>query len=125
MGVEIDLSGISDLVQELELKVTNASKVENEALQEAIEPILQDAKQTTAFIDRSGKLRKSLSKSKVASKNGIKSIKAESDSPHAKVVEFGHSGKTAAPHPFLQPAFERHKKEAQEILKNKLREALK
>jgi phage protein, HK97 gp10 family len=128
MGVDIDLFGMSELIEELELNVSNASKIENEALIAAAEPIINDAKQTTEFADRSGKLRGSLKVSKVKTKKDGKYVLAgafDNDVYYAKMVEYGHSGKTAKAHPFLAPAFERHEKEALEIITNKLREALK
>lgn len=126
MGADMELSGIGDLTDALERMTDNVAAIENEALQAAAEPILAEAKQTTAFHDRSGKLRKSLAISK------LKTNKAKGKYVlvgalgknvfYSRMVEFGTS--KAAPHPFLGPAFEHHEKEAQEIIANKLREAL-
>lgn len=49
MGVDVSLEGIGDLIDDLEMNVVNASKVEADALKEAAQPILNEAKQTAAF----------------------------------------------------------------------------
>jgi HK97 gp10 family phage protein len=126
MAIDFNLSGVSDLVEELDRMTVNSALVIDEALKLAAEPILADARQTTAFVDRSGKLRKSLVVSKVKIKNGQKFILAgafDADVFYARMVEFGTS--KAKPHPFLMPAFERHKEKAYEIIRLKLQEALK
>ena len=144
MSADVNLEGIGELVDTLELEVANATKVEGEALQAAAQPILTEAQKTTAFIDRSGKLRDSLKvgKTKVGlglgrSKSSSKYVLVGSFDKHvayAKEVEYGHSvvkGKRgsevgyAAAHPFLEPAFLHHKNEAVEIIRKKLTEALK
>lgn len=125
MGADISLTGISDLVDELSRWDGNADAVVDVALRAAAQPILSEAKQSTAFSDRSGKLRSSLKLSKVKQKKyKYKYIQIFTKSPHAHLVEFGHSGYTAKAHPFLDPAFEHHKSEAQDIIAQKLREAL-
>ncbi|GAB6170937.1 HK97 gp10 family phage protein [Paradesulfitobacterium aromaticivorans] len=123
MSVEISLSGVADLLDELERMSANSAKIQDEILQAAAKPVLTDAEQTTAFIDRSGNLRESLSMSKPkARKRGGKYILVRAKAPHAHLVEFGTS--RAAAHPFLQPALEKNKQEVTEIIKTKLREAL-
>jgi HK97 gp10 family phage protein len=125
MGVDISLVGMGDLIDELERMGANISKVEGDALRAGAAPILSEAQQTTAFHDRTGDLRKSLSLSGIKSQKGMRYILAGSFDKkvfYGRPVEFGTS--KSAPHPFLAPAFERHKAEAQEIIANKLREAL-
>lgn len=130
MGASISMEGLGELHDLLEAAVLNAAEVEEEALREAAEPILADAQQTTAFIDRSHKLRDSLKISKVVKKRaGYREIKVycartDGEGYEANLVEYGHSGNTAAPHPFMAPAYERHEKEATQIIVNKMREAL-
>ena len=131
MGVDVNLEGIGDLVDTLELTVANATGAENEALQAAAQPILNEAKETTAFHDhnkdRAKGLRASLKISKPKSDRTYKYkyIQVLTAAPHAHLVEFGHSGDSAPPHPFLAPAFEHHETEAYEIIRRKLSEALK
>lgn len=131
MGVDVDLEGIGDLVDTLELMDADAAKSEDGALQAAAQPILDEAKQTTAFHDhnkdRAKGLRASLQVSKPKSDRTYKYkyIQVLTAAPHAHLVEFGHSGDSAPPHPFLAPAFEHHETEAYEIIRRKLSEALK
>ena len=133
MGVNVELEGIGDLVDTLERTSASATAAENEVLQAAVQPIFNEAKQTTAFHDRNKDrakgLRASLKISKPKSARGYKYkykyIQVLTKSPHAHLVEFGHSGDDAPPHPFLAPAFEHHEDEAYEIIRQKLTEALK
>ena len=132
--VSVSLLGISDLLDEADQMGINITSVSNEALQEAAQPILEEAQKTSAFADRTGKLRKSLTVSKV--KMGLGSGGTRShryilvgsfadDVQYAKDVEYGHGGDTFAPaHPFLEPAFNHHRDEAEALIAAKLREAL-
>jgi HK97 gp10 family phage protein len=125
MGADIELAGMSDLIDQLDLMVSNSKQVIDETLKAAAEPILADAQQTTAFIDRSGRLRKSLSISQTIIKKGQTYVLAGSLKKsiyYARLVEYGHSNAHA--HPFMAPAFERHKEEAYQIIKKRLKEAL-
>jgi HK97 gp10 family phage protein len=126
MGLDMTFEGMGDLVERLESMVANAAKIEDEALKEAAAPILAEAQQTTAFIDRSHHLRDSLIVSNVSKKNGVKSVLVGSvggDAFYAGMVEKGTS--RAAAHPFLEPAFNHHKEEAEQIIIRRLQEALK
>lgn len=129
MGVEIGMSGLGELRDELERMVSNADEVETEALQEAAEPIQKDAMATTAFHDRNAdpekRLRNNIKISKVTKKRaGYRVIRVYCAKREASLVEYGHSGKYADPHPFLAPAFERHKEEAAQTLFDRMKEAL-
>lgn len=123
----MELEGIGDLMEEVEMYAAAPEKVADVALKEAGEPIAKEAKQTSAFVDRSGKLRKSIGESGVKndSRKNRKYILVGSANRTAHLVEYGHGGPHPAPaHPFLEPAFNHHKDEAAEIIKAKLREAL-
>lgn len=126
MGVDVSLEGMGDLIDDLELNVANASKVEADALKEAAQPILNEAKQTAAFKDHSHRLRNSLSVGNVRTKRGTKYVLAgvmDKEVFYGRMVEFGTS--KASPHPFLAPAFEHHEAEAYEKIRQWLEEALK
>ncbi len=122
MSVEISLSGVADLLDKLGRMSANSEKIQDEALQSAAKPVLTDAEQTTAFVDRSGTLRKSLKISKTKTRKKGKYVLIQADAFYGRMVEFGTS--RAAAHPFLQPALEKNKQEVTEIIKTKLREAL-
>lgn len=133
-NVSVSLLGIAELLDEADLMGVNIESVSNEALREAAQPILEEAQKTTAFIDRTGDLRKSLTVSKVKIRIGNGRIRSHryilvgsfsKDVKYAKEVEFGHGGDTFAPaHPFLEPAFNHHRDEAEALIAAKLREAL-
>ncbi len=125
MGVSIDFEGIGDLIDDIGRYAANADAVEEEALLEASAPIIEEARQTTAFKDHSGELRRSLKVGKVKAQKGSKFVISGVLSKkvyYGRMVEFGTS--MAAPHPFLAPAFEHHQAEALEIIRRKLAEAL-
>lgn len=126
MGVDISLEGMGDLIDDLEMRVANAEQVESDALKEAAKPIIEEAKLTAAFHDRSKKLRKSLKVGNVRSAKGSKFVLAgvmDKEVFYGRMVELG-TIKTSA-HPFLAPAFEHHEKESYEIIRGRLEEALK
>lgn len=147
MGIDVELVGVDELVNKLELMGTKTNAIIAPALKAAAEPILSETIATTEFIDRSGHLRSAMKISNVKNINGTKAVwvgDVDKKANYSWYVEFGHSksqsnknmsakdkakGKLelvteAAPHPFLQPAFENHKEEAKEIIKTCLKEAL-
>jgi len=130
LGVDINLRGTSDLVDSLELMVTNAKKLEETILQKAAEPVLAEMQNTAAFIDRTGDLRKSLKISKLRSsrmnwKLGRKFVwvgDVDRKAEYGWYLEFGTS--TISARPFIQPALEQHEGEVFETIKQGLKEAL-
>ena len=125
---EITMDGMDELLSKLEQLGKKASTIENSALKAGAQPILDDAKSTTAFHDRSGNLREGLKISGVKTKDGIKYVLVGIDKSdnskifYGKFIEFGTSKMSARP--FLQPALERKEREAMEIIRQKLKEAL-
>ena len=73
----------------------------------------QEAQGTAAFVDKTGKLRKTIKKLKSKFDKGGWIVKASG--PHAHLVEYGHfaippgklEGGRVPPHPFLRPALEK------------------
>lgn len=128
MSTDIEVTGMSELVDRVQELGRQSSKIQNEALLKAAEPVLNDAVQTTTFTDRTGRLRKSLKISRPKSKGDTKYVLVGIDKGdisevfYGKFHEFGSSHEPAKP--FLGPAYERHKKEALEIIKNELGQAL-
>lgn len=132
MGVNIKFEGLGDLIDTVELYAAAPEKIENDALREAAQPIVDEAKASTAFHDygsndrEAGKLRDSISESGIKTERaGRKYILAGTGVRYAHLVEYGHGGPHPAPaHPFLEPAYNHHKDEAAEIIAARLREAL-
>lgn len=147
MGVDVEFFGMSNLIEKLEATNGRFNTVENQALKAGAQPMLEDMKNTNAFKDQTGNLRKSLKISGIKRSGGRKFVwvgDVDAKCGYSWWVEFGHSvgqskknmsakdkraGKldkvTYAPaRPFVAPAFERHKHEAIEIIKAELRQAI-
>ncbi|WP_416044896.1 HK97-gp10 family putative phage morphogenesis protein [Clostridium tyrobutyricum] len=129
MSSDIKVEGMSELIEKLEAKNARFNTIENRALKLGAEPILEDMKNTNSFKNRSGNLKKALAVGKIKTKNGVKSIKIgvsggdNSSAYYGKFVEFGTSKMPAKP--FIEPAFEKHKGEVIEIIKQEIKGALK
>ncbi|HEY5576209.1 MAG TPA: HK97-gp10 family putative phage morphogenesis protein [Clostridiaceae bacterium] len=129
MASEISLEGVDALINRLNAMNVNVNKLVNTALQAAAEPVLADAKSTSEFVDRTGKLRKGLKTSNVQTKDGMKYILVGVDKAdnskifYGKFIEFGTSKMPARP--FMQPAFEKNKNEIERIIADTLKEGLK
>ncbi|MHC1749470.1 MAG: HK97-gp10 family putative phage morphogenesis protein [Cellulosilyticaceae bacterium] len=126
MSVDCGLQGTDTFIQRLEDMGRKANAVMESALNDASGPILADAKNTTAFKDKSGDLRRSLMKSNVKSRKGGKYIwigDVDRVCPYSWYVEYGNSKATAKP--FLRPAYYKNKEQAKDIIKSRLQEALK
>ena len=126
---DIELKGVDQILDKLSRMGANIIRLENKALKNAAEPVLEDAKVTNAFNDRSGRLRKGLKISGVKKKEGVKYILVGVDKSdnskifYGKFLEFGTSKISARP--FLQPAYEKNKEEIQKTIAETLKEGLK
>jgi len=69
---DAELRGVDEILNKLSQMGANITRLENKALKNAAEPVLEDAKVTNAFNDRSGRLRKGLKISSVKKKEGVK-----------------------------------------------------
>lgn len=148
LGVNMSLEGMDALINKIELMGIKTNAVISPALKAAAEPVLNEAKGTAAFIDKTGNLRKAMKISNVKTIKGVKAVwvgDVDKQANYSWYVEFGHSkaqsiknmsakdkqaGKlvkvtNAAPHPFLQPAFQNHEEESKQIIKAYLQAALK
>lgn len=125
----IELTGVDEILNRLQQIGANLGKLENKALKNAAEPVLDDAKATNAFKNRSGKLRKGLKITNVKKKDGMKYILVgvdrgdNSEVFYGKFIEFGTSKMPARP--FLQPAYEKNKQNIKRIIAETLKEGLK
>lgn len=126
---DIELKGVDQILDKLNQMGANITRLENKALKNAAQPVLEDAKVTNAFNDRSGRLRKRLKISSVKKKEGVKYILVGVDKSdnskifYGKFLEFGTSKISARP--FLQPAYEKNKEEIQKTIAETLKEGLK
>lgn len=125
----IELTGVDEILNRLQQIGANLGKLENKALKNAAEPVLDDAKATNAFKNRSGKLRKGLKITNVKKKDGMKYILVgvdrgdNSEVFYGKFIEFGTSKMPARP--FLQPAYEKNKDNIKRTIAETLKEGLK
>lgn len=125
----MELQGVDELLNKLQSIGANVARLENKALRNAAEPVLEDVKATNAFNDRSGKLRKGLKITNVKKKEGVKYILVGIDKSdnskiyYGKFIEFGTSKMPAKP--FLQPAYEKNKDNIKRTIAETLKEGLK
>lgn len=123
----IELSGVDEILNKLKNIGANVSKLENQALRNAAEPVLEDAKANAPV--KTGKLKEGLGISSVKAKAGMKYILVGIDKSdnskifYGKFIEFGTS--KMSPRPFMGPAYEKNKREIIEEIKSTLREGLK
>ena len=126
MNTELDFSCIDDYRKKLEALGRKGTRIENKALEEGAEPILQEMVKNCPV--RTGKAKKHLTKSKPKKEKGIQIVKIgvqKSDNSEAfylKFYEWGTSKQIARP--FMRPAFENKRKEALEITKGIIREEI-
>jgi HK97 gp10 family phage protein len=126
---DIELTGVDEILNKLQQIGINISRLENKALKNAAEPVLEDGKSTNAFNDKSGKLRKGLKISNIKNKEGMKYVLVGVDKSdnskifYGKFLEFGTSKISARP--FLQPAYEKNKDNIQQTIAETLKEGLK
>ncbi|APM39872.1 HK97-gp10 family putative phage morphogenesis protein [Clostridium kluyveri] len=124
---DIELTGVDEILNKLQRIGANISRLENKALKNAAEPVLQDAKANVPV--RTGKLKKGLKITNVKKKEGVKYILVgvdrgdNSEIFYGKFVEFGTSKMSARP--FLQPAYEKNKDTIQKTIADTLKEGLK
>jgi len=126
---DIELEGVDEILNKLQQIGNNISRLENKALKNAAQPVLDDAKSSNAFNDRSGNLRKNLKISSIKSKEGMKYVLVGIDKSdnskiyYGKFLEFGTSKMSARP--FMQPAYEKNKDNIQKNIAETLKEGLK
>lgn len=126
---DIELEGVDEILNRLQQIGNNISRLENKALKNAAQPVLDDAKSSNSFNDRSGNLRKGLKISNIKNKEGVKYVLVGVDKSdnskiyYGKFLEFGTSKMSAKP--FMQPAYEKNKDNIQKTIAETLKEGLK
>lgn len=126
MSVNLELEGVDSVIAKLEAMGKKANQAINEALEAGADPILKEAKSSTQWKDRSGRLRKSLMISKVKTSKRGKVIwvgDVERKAPYSWYIEYGHSKGSAKP--FLRPAYMKKKQESKQLIMQTLSEAIK
>lgn len=125
---DMELEGMESILSKIEEMGEKGSRIQNKALKKAGGIILKEAKQTSAFKDKSGELRKGLNLSGIRNKGNRKYILVgiqKGDNSrifYGKFLEFGTSKMPAKP--FMAPAYESKKEEAKEIIKQEIKNAL-
>lgn len=123
---DFELQGMDELLSRLEAMNTKASRIENDALKAAAEPLKAEMESLVRVSPKNDyHIKEDIQISSVKTKDGVKSIEVgpgKKTNWRAKFLEFGTSKMTAIP--FMAPAFEHKKREIQETIKQKLREAL-
>lgn len=123
----IELTGVDEILNKLQQMGANVGRLENKALKNAAEPVLEDAKANVPV--RTGKLKKGLKITNVKKKDGMKYILVgvdrgdNSEVFYGKFIEFGTSKMPARP--FLQPAYEKNKNTIRKAIAETLKEGLK
>lgn len=123
---ELELTGMDELQKRLEEMGKAASKIEAATLKEAAKPVADDARSLVNVSSIQHKhIREDIKIYGVKTKDGVKYIEigpGKDTNWRAKFLEWGTSKMSARP--FMQPAYEKNKKNITEIIIQKLREAL-
>lgn len=121
MSTDFSTQGLDQIMNRLQTMGKQGVKIENNAIIESAKPILEDAQNTVAFKDKTGKLRESLKISKVKTSKGTKTVwvgDVDRNANYSWYVEYGSSGHP--PRPFLKPAFDKNKDKILENIKKEI-----
>lgn len=119
---KVELTGVKELLNEVEKLGAKGNQIENKALREAgalmKESIAREAPR------RTGKLKKSIEVSGVRTKDGMKHVQVGpgKDGYYGKFVEFGTVKMRARP--FMAPGYENAKSQALDKIAQELRKGL-
>lgn len=128
MSKEFEVEGLDSLLRKLENMGKEGAIIQDKSLIEAVQPILEDQRNSNLFKDRTGKLRKSLKISKVKkSKNGKEIWVGDVDkiAQYGWYVEYGST--KSKPHkaqPFMKAAYNKNKDEVYKNLKEAIEKNL-
>lgn len=119
------MSGKVDVNIDMEIISREVARYTDEGIKAIADAAKARAKASSAFADKSGKLRKSIKteKSKKRRKKGETVYLLRAMAPHAHLIEYGHAMVThdgrvvghVAAHPFIQPAVDSVLPEAEQI----------
>jgi len=126
MAAELELEGLDALLTRLEQVSVKASRVENQALKAAAEPVADEMKSLVHVSSLEHiHIRDDIQVSGVKTKDGVKYVEVgpgKATNWRAKFLEWGTAKMQAEP--FVQPPYEHKQQEVIEIMKQKIREAL-
>lgn len=127
MSAAFEVEGLDTLLRRLENMGKEGSIIEGESLVEAVQPMLEDMKNTNAFDDRSGKLRKSLkiSKPKKARYGSGRVVwigDVDKKANYSWYLEYGDSKRK--PRPFMMQAYSRNQFSVYKKLKESIEKNL-
>jgi HK97 gp10 family phage protein len=121
---KLEVEGLDELLAKLEFMGKEGVSIEDSALVNAVQPILTDMKNTSAFKDETGELRKNLKISKAKKNKYGKYVTVGIDKGdnskifYAKFIEWGTSKKP--PRAFMQPALIKNKGQVMENFKKEI-----
>ncbi|MEY8414802.1 HK97-gp10 family putative phage morphogenesis protein [Tissierella praeacuta] len=116
------VEGMENLLAEIEKLGQKGSRIENKALREAGD-VVKDAIEKEVPV-RTGKLKQSITVSRVKTKDGVKRVEVgpDKDGYYGKFVEFGTVKMKA--NPFMARGYETSKEEAMSTIEKNLKEGL-
>lgn len=119
---DMKLEGMGSLLAEIEKLGQAGSRIENKALREAGNVVKEAI--TKEVPVRIGKLKQSISVSRVKSKGGVKRVEVgpDKDGFYGKFIEFGTVKMKA--NPFMARGYETSKEEAMSTIEKNLKEGL-
>lgn len=122
MLADMKLEGMNELLAEIERLGKEGSKIENNALREAGEAVKHSIQNETPT--RTGKLKASISVSRVKTKDGIKQVEVgpDKDGYYGKFVEFGTVKMKA--NPFMARGYELSKDSVLTTIEEELKKGL-
>lgn len=127
MSTDFEVEGLDTLLRRVENMGKEGSIIEGESLVEAVQPMLEDMKNTSEFNDRTKKLRKSLKISKPKKArygSGLVVWIGDVDrkANYSWYLEYGDSKRR--PRPFMMTAYSRYQKSVYENLKKAIEKNL-
>lgn len=119
---DMKLEGMEELLAEVERLGKAGNRIENAALREAGDAVKTSIQNETPT--RSGKLKASISVSRVKTKGGIKQVEVGPGPGgyYGKFLEFGTVKMRA--NPFMSRGYETSKSEAERIIEEEIRKGL-
>lgn len=126
MSVNLELQGMTTLLNKLQELGKKGNQAVNQAIEVGAQPILQELQTTTVFVDRTGDLRRAQKVSKVKSRKNTKFVwvgDVDRKCPYAWPLELGTS-KTVA-RPYMREAWNKKKQESLRVIKEELQKGLK